>query len=105
MPRRTTPTPTPTPMPTRSLRSCTNPHQSDADWHASELRCYTARTGIGALPQERHRMMSNEPHDFGRAELLDAEAIGQPGSRRFRLFARSGRGSAVLWMEREQLEA
>src|SRR5260370_36530782 len=49
--------------------------------------------------------MSNEPHDFGRAELLGAEAIGQPGSRRFRLFARSRRGAAALWMEREQLEA
>ena len=44
-------------------------------------------------------------HDFGRAELFDAEAIGQPGNRRFRIFARSPYGSATLWMEREQLEA
>lgn len=49
--------------------------------------------------------MSSEPHDFGRAELLDAEAIGQPGQRRFRLFARSPRGTASLWLEREQMEA
>jgi uncharacterized repeat protein (TIGR03847 family) len=50
--------------------------------------------------------MSGEPFDFGRAELLDAEAIGQPGSRRFRIFARGSRGrTASLWMEREQLEA
>jgi uncharacterized repeat protein (TIGR03847 family) len=49
--------------------------------------------------------MSDEMQDFGRAELFDAEAIGQPGSRRFRLFARSPHGSASLWMEREQLEA
>jgi uncharacterized repeat protein (TIGR03847 family) len=49
--------------------------------------------------------MSNELHDFGRAQLFDAEAIGEPGNRRFRLFARSPRGTAVLWMEREQLEA
>jgi uncharacterized repeat protein (TIGR03847 family) len=49
--------------------------------------------------------MSDEMHDFGRAELLDAEAIGQPGERRFRLFARSPHGTASLWMEREQLEA
>lgn len=49
--------------------------------------------------------MSSELHDFGRAELLDAEAIGQPGSRRFRLFARSPRGTASLWLEREQMEA
>lgn len=49
--------------------------------------------------------MSNELHDFGHADLLDAEAIGQPGQRRFRLFARSPRGTASLWLEREQMEA
>lgn len=49
--------------------------------------------------------MSSELHDFGRAEILDAEAIGQPGQRRFRLFARSPRGTASLWLEREQMEA
>jgi uncharacterized repeat protein (TIGR03847 family) len=50
--------------------------------------------------------MASERNDFGEAELLDVEAIGQPGARRFRLFAlgRQGRG-ASLWMEREQLEA
>lgn len=41
--------------------------------------------------------------DLGPAEILGAEAIGQPGQRRFRLFARSGRGSAIMWMEKEQL--
>jgi uncharacterized repeat protein (TIGR03847 family) len=49
--------------------------------------------------------MSDEMRDLGRVELLDAEAIGKPGERRFRLFARSPRGTASLWMEREQLEA
>ena len=49
--------------------------------------------------------MSSELHDFGQAEVLDAEAIGQPGQRRFRLFARSPRGTASLWLEREQMEA
>jgi uncharacterized repeat protein (TIGR03847 family) len=50
--------------------------------------------------------MAGEHYDFGRAELLDAEAIGQPGNRRFRIFARGSRGrTASLWMEREQLEA
>jgi uncharacterized repeat protein (TIGR03847 family) len=49
--------------------------------------------------------MSDRQHDLGRVELLDAEAIGQPGGRRFRLFARSPRGTASLWLEREQLEA
>lgn len=43
-------------------------------------------------------------HDFGHADILDAEAIGQPGARRFRIFVRSSRGDASLWMERDQLE-
>ncbi|MDQ2903995.1 MAG: DUF3090 family protein, partial [Chloroflexota bacterium] len=41
--------------------------------------------------------------DLGIVELLGAEAVGQPGQRRFRLFARSSRGTAVMWMEKEQL--
>jgi Protein of unknown function (DUF3090) len=41
--------------------------------------------------------------DLGPVEVLGAEAIGQPGQRRFRLFARSKRGSAIMWMEKEQL--
>jgi uncharacterized repeat protein (TIGR03847 family) len=50
--------------------------------------------------------MSGIMRDFGRAELLGAEAIGEPGARRFRLFARGRRGEAAsLWMEKEQLEA
>lgn len=49
--------------------------------------------------------MSGELHDFGRAELLDVEAIGQPGHRRFRLFCRGREGTASLWLEREQMEA
>jgi uncharacterized repeat protein (TIGR03847 family) len=49
--------------------------------------------------------MSSELHDFGQADLLGAEAIGQPGQRRFRLFTRSPRGTASLWLEREQMEA
>ena len=49
--------------------------------------------------------MNGELHDFGRAELMDAEAIGQPGQRRFRVFCRSVQGTASLWLEREQMEA
>src|SRR5579862_7258067 len=46
----------------------------------------------------------DELHDFGRAELFDAEAIGRPGERKFRLIARSGRHTASLWLERDQLD-
>lgn len=48
--------------------------------------------------------MSLYTRDFGHAEIFDAEAIGQPGARRFRIFVRSPRGDASLWMERDQLE-
>ena len=49
--------------------------------------------------------MSQELNDFGRPDILDAEAIGQPGQRRFRVFARRGQRTASLWLEREQMEA
>jgi uncharacterized repeat protein (TIGR03847 family) len=49
--------------------------------------------------------MSREAYDFGRVEILDAEAIGKPGRRRFRLFARARGQTAGLWIEREQLQA
>ena len=41
--------------------------------------------------------------DLGHLNAFGAEAIGQPGQRRFRLFARSKRGAAFFWMEKEQL--
>ena len=41
--------------------------------------------------------------DLGHVNAFGAEAIGQPGQRRFRLFARSKRGAAFFWMEKEQL--
>jgi uncharacterized repeat protein (TIGR03847 family) len=48
--------------------------------------------------------MERARHDFGEATSIDAEAIGQPGQRRFRLLVRSGTQSAVLWMEKQQLQ-
>ena len=41
--------------------------------------------------------------DFGLVDVVDAEAIGEPGQRTFRLRARSGAMRAALWMEKEQL--
>src|SRR5213080_4888176 len=41
--------------------------------------------------------------ELGRVDVLGADAVGQPGQRRFCLFARSWSGSAVMWMEKEQL--
>ncbi|SRR5579884_943804 len=43
--------------------------------------------------------------DLGHVSVLGADAVGQPGQRRFRLFAESRRGSAVMWMEKEHLNS
>jgi uncharacterized repeat protein (TIGR03847 family) len=43
--------------------------------------------------------------DFGHAELLEPEAIGEPGQRAFRLRVMSKDESASLWLEKEQLAA
>src|ERR1700730_16867091 len=57
------------------------------------------RVGINKSQQEE--CMSTR--DLGVAEVLGAEAIGRPGERRFRLFARTKVYSALFWMEKEQL--
>ncbi len=41
--------------------------------------------------------------DLGLIEIVGAEAIGQPGQRRFRLYAMIRDISVALWMEKEQL--
>src|SRR3989304_229715 len=40
--------------------------------------------------------------DFGRAELLEPEAIGEPGQRTFRLRVISGSEAASLWLGKER---
>jgi uncharacterized repeat protein (TIGR03847 family) len=45
-------------------------------------------------------MMSME---LGALEILGAAVVGEPGQRRFYLYVQSRRGSAVIWMEKEQL--
>jgi uncharacterized repeat protein (TIGR03847 family) len=47
--------------------------------------------------------MESAEHDFGRALSIDAEAVGRPGQRRFRLLVRSASSSIGVWMEKEQL--
>ncbi len=43
--------------------------------------------------------------DFGRVDRLEAEAIGEPGQRTFRLRVSSAQRTASLWLEKEQLQA
>lgn len=42
-------------------------------------------------------------HDIGLCTVLLAEALGQPGERFFRLYALAEHGSALLWLEKEEL--
>jgi uncharacterized repeat protein (TIGR03847 family) len=44
-----------------------------------------------------------EQYDFGQAVSVDAEAIGPPGQRRFRITVLGDDRSAALWLEKEQL--
>ncbi len=41
--------------------------------------------------------------DFGLVDALDAEAVGVPGQRTFRMRANKGESYAALWLEKEQL--
>lgn len=43
--------------------------------------------------------------DFGTVSSFEAEAIGEPGHRTFRLRLRSGPQTGSLWLEKEQLQA
>lgn len=48
--------------------------------------------------------MTQASNEYGRIVRMNAEALGEPGERRFRLLVESRDGrSAVLWMEKEQL--
>ena len=49
--------------------------------------------------------MADPIHDFGPLDELKPEAIGVPGSRRFRILLRQARRTACFWMEKEQLGA
>lgn len=50
-------------------------------------------------------MAERPSHDIGELDEIDAEAIGEPGQRAFRLLAESGPITASLWLEKEQLQA
>ncbi len=43
--------------------------------------------------------------EFGVADILGAESVGQPGQRRFRIFVQAEHNSAVMWLEKEQLNS
>jgi uncharacterized repeat protein (TIGR03847 family) len=51
-------------------------------------------------------MVFDAQHTFGPAKRLQAQSIGEPGHRTFRLLIESDDGrAAALWVEKEQLQA
>lgn len=48
-------------------------------------------------------MPSVEKIDLGLVDTVVAESQGRPGERTFKISATGGRGSAIVWMEKEQL--
>ncbi len=48
--------------------------------------------------------MSQDFADFETPDYFEAEALGQPGNRRFRLIAKQGAQTACLWLERADVE-
>jgi uncharacterized repeat protein (TIGR03847 family) len=49
--------------------------------------------------------LARQPAEFGPVTRLQADAVGRPGQRAFRVLVENGRQSACLWVEREQLQA
>lgn len=49
--------------------------------------------------------MAYTPRDLGPVTRLEADAVGQPGRRTFRLIVAGKEGTASLWLEKEELQA
>jgi len=49
--------------------------------------------------------LSDDTFELGRTTGFLADAVGEPGNRRFRILARNEHDLANLWVEREQLQA
>jgi uncharacterized repeat protein (TIGR03847 family) len=47
--------------------------------------------------------MADEKVEFTRVESIRAEALGEPGQRTFRILVDGDVGSAMMWLEKEQL--
>jgi len=43
--------------------------------------------------------------NLGLVRLLGADAVGQPGQRRFRIFAQNAQSSIVMWIEKQDLNS
>ena len=49
--------------------------------------------------------MAETPYNFGPISDVNADAVGAPGRRTFRLLVRGTDGMASLWLEKEELQA
>ncbi|MDA1096423.1 MAG: DUF3090 family protein [Chloroflexi bacterium] len=50
--------------------------------------------------------MPNDPHyELGHTVRLNADAVGEPGQRRFRILVDAAGGTATIWLEKEQMHS
>ena len=64
---------------------------------------HTRGTSTGKLVEMKEAESEETERDLGAASSIRADALGEPGQRRFRLLIDAEGGSAVLWLEKEQL--
>ena len=43
--------------------------------------------------------------NLGLVRVIGADAVGQPGQRRFRIFAQSTQDSLIMWIEKQDLNS
>ena len=57
------------------------------------------------MPEDQNDQNGQEDQrvDLGLVDSIKAETVGQPGQRTFNITARSSRGQAIVWMEKDQL--
>jgi uncharacterized repeat protein (TIGR03847 family) len=69
------------------------------------MPCYPWAGLAGEQATRRRRQQLAEHTEFGPVARLEADAVGPPGRRSFRLLVGREGSSAWLWVEREQLQA
>jgi uncharacterized repeat protein (TIGR03847 family) len=59
--------------------------------------------GPGAAGLDGGSLAEPATYDLGLVDSIVAEAEGRPGERTFKMTAKSARGKAIIWLEKEQL--
>src|SRR5687768_14874345 len=86
-------------------------YRSTATASAFWRRVYHCDSGSSRCDPSKHsvvtgqRVAFEQHHDFDNLTRAEAEAIGVPGQRRFRMVFGDELDAIVLWLEKQQLQA